>query len=80
MMVSELIPLSPLRLFGKGGYVFGSIGLFFCLSLCKQHHSNNYEQIAMKFYGGGGGGGGGGIWGGKTKNSLNFSGDLGLLR
>ena len=32
----------------EGGYVFGSTGLF----ACKQHHSQSYEQIAMKFYGG----------------------------
>ena len=33
---------------GKGGYVFGSVGL----SVCGQHYSNSYERIKVKFYGG----------------------------
>ena len=41
-------------LLGKGGYVFGSVGLSVCLSvcLCGQHYSKSYERIGMKFYGG----------------------------
>ena len=38
-------------LLGKGGYVFGSVGLFVCLSVCGQHYSKRYERIGMKFYG-----------------------------
>ena len=32
---------------------------FVCLFVCKQHCSNSYEHIAMKFYGG--------VWGGTIK-------------
>ena len=39
-------------LLGKGGYVFGSVGLSVCLSVCGQHYSKSYERIEMKFYGG----------------------------
>ena len=39
-------------LFGKGGYVFGSVGLSVCLFVCGQHYSKSYEWIGMKFYGG----------------------------
>ena len=39
-------------LLGKGGYVFGSISLFVCLSVGGQHYSTSYESIGMKFYGG----------------------------
>ena len=35
----------------KGGYVFGSVGLYVCLSVCEQHYSKSYEGIGMKFYG-----------------------------
>ena len=38
-------------LLGKGGYVFGSVGLSVCLFVCEQHYSKSYEQIGMKFYG-----------------------------
>ena len=38
-------------LLGKGGYVFGSVGLSVCLA-DRQHYSKRYEQIGMKFYGG----------------------------
>ena len=42
-------------LLGKGGYVFGSVGLsvclFVCLFVCEQHYSKSYERIGMKFYG-----------------------------
>ena len=58
-------------LLGKGGYVFGSVGLFVCLSVCG-HYSKSYERIEMKFYGG--------VLGSTTKNWLNFGGDLGILR
>ena len=37
---------------GKGGYVFGSVGLSVCLFVCGQHYSKSHEQIGMKFYGG----------------------------
>ena len=37
-------------LLGKGGYVFGSVDLFVCLSVCGQHYSKSYERIEMKFY------------------------------
>ena len=37
-------------LLGKGGYIFSSIGLCFCLSVCEQHYSKTVEQIVMKFY------------------------------
>ena len=33
-------------LLGKGGYVFGSVGL----SVCGQHYSKSYERIETKFY------------------------------
>ena len=63
-------------LLGKGGYVFGSVGLFVCLpvclSVCGQHYSKGYERIGMKFYGG--------VLGSTMKNWLNFGGDLGILR
>ena len=39
-------------LLGKGGYVFGSVGLSVFLSVCGQHNSKSYELIGMKFYGG----------------------------
>ena len=39
-------------LLGKGGYAFGSIGLFVCLSVCGQPYSTSYARIGMKFYGG----------------------------
>ena len=35
-------------LIGKGGYVFGSVGL----SVCEYYYSKYYEQIVMKLYGG----------------------------
>ena len=45
----------PNYLLGKGGYVFGSVGLSVCLSVClfvcEQHYSKSYERIGMKFYG-----------------------------
>ena len=53
---------------GKGGYVFGSVGL----SVCGQHYSKSYKWIGMKFYGV--------ILGSIIKNWLNFGGDLGILR
>ena len=63
-------------LLGKGGYVFGSVCLFVCLfvclSVCGQHYSTSYKQIGMKFYGG--------VLGSTMKNSLNFGGDVGILR
>ena len=34
------------------GYVFGSVGLFVCLSVCGQHYSKCSKRIGMKFYGG----------------------------
>ena len=55
-------------LLGKGGYVFGSVGLF----VCGQHYSNSYEWIGMKFYGE--------VLGSTVKNWLNFGGDLSILR
>ena len=39
-------------LLGKGGYVFGSVGLSVCLFVYEQHYSKSYEQIGTKFYGG----------------------------
>ena len=39
-------------LLDKGGYAFGSIGLFVCLFVCGQHYSKSYEWIGMKFYAG----------------------------
>ena len=43
-------------LIGKGGYVFGSVGLsvwlFVCLFVCGQHYSKCYAWIGMTFYGG----------------------------
>ena len=63
-------------LLGKGGYVFGSVGLFaclsVCLSVCGQHYSKGYERIGMKFYGG--------VLGSTMTNWLNFGGNLGILR
>ena len=71
------ISLTHYCLLGKGGYVFGSVGLSVCLvvcllSACGQHYSKSYELIGMKFYGG--------VLGSTMKNSLNFGGDLGILR
>ena len=43
-------------LIGKGGYVFGGVGL----SVCKQQYSKSYERIVMKFHGG--------VRGGEKKN------------
>ena len=57
-------------LLGKGGYVFGSIGLSICLFICLW--TKNYEWIGMKFYGG--------ALGSTVKKWLNFGGDLGMLR
>ena len=54
-------------LLGKGGYVFGSIGL----SVCEQHYSKSYERIGMKFYGR--------VLSSTSKNWLNFGGDLGIV-
>ena len=59
-------------LLGKGGYVFGSVGLSVCLFVCRQHYSKSYERIGMKSYGG--------VLGCTVKNWLNFGGDLGILR
>ena len=39
-------------LLGKGGYVFGSVGLSVSLFVCEQHYSKSYERIGMKFHGG----------------------------
>ena len=39
-------------LLGKGGYVFGSIGLSVCLFVCGQHYSKSYERNGMKCCGG----------------------------
>ena len=39
-------------LLGKGGYVFGGVGLSVCLSVCLfvcgQHYSKSYGRIGMK--------------------------------
>ena len=35
-------------LLSKGGYVFGSVGLSVCLSVCGQHYSKSYERIGMR--------------------------------
>ena len=47
-------------LLGKESYVFNRVGLYVCLCVCmfvsKHYYSNNYEQIAMKFYWGAQGG------------------------
>ena len=42
----------PYYLLGNGGYVFGSVGLSVCLSVCGQHYSKRYERIEVKCYGG----------------------------
>ena len=44
--------ITSFYLLDKGGYVFGSVGLFVCLSVCGQHYSKSYERTGMKFYGG----------------------------
>ena len=36
----------------KGGYVFGTVGVSVCLSVCGQHYSKSYKGIGMKFDGG----------------------------
>ena len=59
-------------LLGKGGYVFGSVGLTVCLFVCEQHYSKRYERIGMKFYGR--------VLSSTSKNWLNFGGDLGIVR
>ena len=38
-------------LLGKGGYVFGGVGLSVCLSVCGQHYSKSYERTEMQFLG-----------------------------
>ena len=38
-------------LLGKGGYIYGGIGLPVCLSLCGQHCSKSYERTEMNFLG-----------------------------
>ena len=38
-------------LLGKGGYVFGGVGLSVYLSVCGQHYSKSYERTGMKFLG-----------------------------
>ena len=56
-MVFELIYRRPLRLevnylLGKGGYVFGSVGLSVCFFVCLWTTLlKSYQQIGMKFYG-----------------------------
>ena len=40
--------ITPFYSIGKGGYVFGSVGL----SICGQHYSKSCERIGIKFYGG----------------------------
>ena len=52
---------------GKGGYVFGSVGLSVCVFVCGQN-----EWITKKFYEG--------ALGNTMKNWLNCGGDLGILR
>ena len=59
-------------LLGKGGYVFGSVGLSVCLFVCEQHYSKSYERIGMKFYGR--------VLSSTSKNWLNFGDDLGIVR
>ena len=59
-------------LLGKGGYVFGSVGLSVCLFVCGQHYSKSYERIGMKFYGR--------VLSSTSKNWLNFGGDLGIVK
>ena len=59
-------------LLGKGGYVFGSVGLSVCLFVCGQHYSKSYEWIRMKFYGR--------VLSSTRKNWLNYGGDLGIVR
>ena len=72
----EHIPCVFCYLLGKGGYVFGSVGLSVCLSVClfvcEQHYSKSYERIGMKFYGR--------VLSSTRKNWLNFAGDLGIVR
>ena len=34
-------------LLGKGGYVFGSVGLSVCLFVCEEHYSKTYERIGI---------------------------------
>ena len=43
-----LLDMKVYYLLGKGGYVFGSVGL----SVCGQHYSKSHERIGMKLYGG----------------------------
>ena len=58
-------------LLGKGGYVFGSVGLSVCLFVC-EHYSKSYERIGVKFYGW--------VLSSTSKNWINFGGDLGIVR
>ena len=44
----------PHYLLGKGGYIFGSVGLSVCLFVCLSVNNitqKSYERIGMKFYG-----------------------------
>ena len=50
-LITSLAKEEVTYLLGKGGYVFSSIGLSVCLSVCG-HYSKTYERIRMKFCGG----------------------------
>ena len=52
LFVIVIVIIVIIYLLGKGGYVFGSVGLSVCLSVCGQHYSKAYEWIGVKFYGG----------------------------
>ena len=74
-LVSLSVCLFVCYLLGKGGYVFGSVGLSVCLFVCLfvcGHYSKSYERIGMKFYGR--------ALSSTRKNWLNFGGDLGIAR
>ena len=87
MLLSPLLSMSYYHhhyyLLGKGGYVFGSVGLFVCLFVClsvclsvslsvDNITQKSYERIGLKFYGG--------VLGSTMKKLINFGGDLGILR
>ena len=53
-------------------FLVALVCLFVCLFVCGQHYSKSYERIGMKFYGR--------VLSSKSKNWLNFGGDLGIVR
>ena len=69
IVMKRLNPCLYNHLLGQGGYVFGSVGLFVCLSV-----SNIAQKVINGLWWNGK------VWGGQRKNWSNFGCNLGLLR